>query len=155
MIGTVKNVKRVKTCTTTAACRSLKLIWRRRSPLKLIKIKGASANFVCNKNRMYRYLNVREIFVSKGVVSDRRALQMGPRAKPEDHCSPRIDVYCFRDLVSELRFCLSLTRFCLSSIVNQVATMAPSPRPKGGVSADNPLVFLHAAIGELLLHRFG
>ncbi len=33
-------------------------------------------------NRMY--LNVREIFVSKGVVRDPRALQMGPRAKPED-----------------------------------------------------------------------
>ncbi len=27
----------------------------------------------------------------------------------------------------------SLTRFCLSSIVKQVATMAPSPRPKGDI----------------------
>ncbi len=43
----------------------------------------------------------------------------------------------------------SLTRFCLSSIVKQVATMAPSPRPKGDISETTFIELTHAAIDFL------
>ncbi len=43
----------------------------------------------------------------------------------------------------------SLTRFCLSSIVEQVATMAPSPRPKGDISETTFIELTHTAIDFL------